>query len=485
MGDTATYLVPVAVVNMLPLITLPIFTRALTPADYGKIALATAFGMTTTGLANFGMGICYERNFFEYREPTQAAQLLYSVLAFILTSFLSLVFLTWLFQDAIAGFLSNEAALAPMLVWGVMATGMTSAKQYYLMYLRNSGDAKRYVAFTISESILAATCSMLFVVGLHGGAIGMLRGQFVAALLVFLAATVRFVRRLPVRLSFSMFWRNLKLSLPLTPRILTNIVGNNFDKYLLGMLATLGGLGVYSIGQKLSYVAFTFMNALENVFAPQVYNRMFSMGEEGGRSVGRYLTPFVYASTGAAFLLILFAEEALTVLTPTAFHDAIPVVNLLVIYYAVMFFGKQPQLLFAKKTYLVSLLTVSSISINLAANVIGIRLFGILGAAGGTLLAGCTSVVIHNLVSRRYYRIEWEYRKLAAILGLLVAASVFTVMLREQGVPYPVRLAVKLGLGLGYIGIGIWISVVTRENLALARNLVLRKLGLMPPVAEA
>ena len=37
-----TYLLPVLIGNLAPVLTLPIFTRILTPADYGAWALATA-----------------------------------------------------------------------------------------------------------------------------------------------------------------------------------------------------------------------------------------------------------------------------------------------------------------------------------------------------------------------------------------------------------------------------------------------------------
>ena len=40
---------------------------------------------------------------------------------------------------------------------------------------------------------------------------------------------------------------------------------------MLGLLSSLGGVGLYDIGQKIANTSFTFMTTIQNVFAPQVY----------------------------------------------------------------------------------------------------------------------------------------------------------------------------------------------------------------------
>jgi O-antigen/teichoic acid export membrane protein len=476
LGNAAIYLVPTILGNVIPLVTLPIFTRILTPHDYGAWALATVYAVFATGLANFGLTICYERNFFQYRDTPQEAALLYSVLVFVAGSYAVCVGLTWCFRGAIAQWLIGDAALGPLLFWTCCANGIASFKAYYLTYLRNTAQASSYVWFTIDETLLTTVFSLALVAYFRVGIIGLPWGQFTAAAIVLTLVTMRFVRRLKPAFSLSLLRESLRLSYPLTPRIFLNVVGNNFDKYVIGLLASVGSVGVYAIGQKVSYLVFGYMTALENVFAPQVYERMFKMGAEGGRSIGRYLTPFAYVSVAMAVLVSLFSEEALTLLTPAAYHGAVPVVNILVLYYAIMFFGKQPQLLYAKKTYLLSVLTIVGLVTNFGLNVICVRLFGTVGAALGTLIAGCASVGAYNLVARRFYRIEWETGKLAAIFGTLLVCSVVTVWLRNASVSYWVRLATKLALCGAYLWLGTWLSVVSRQNFELARGLVVRRL---------
>lgn len=474
--NAAIYLVPTILGNVIPLVTLPIFTRILTPSEYGAWALATAYAVFATGLANFGLTVCYERNFFQHRDTAQQAELLYSILAFVASTFAVCVGLTWCFQAVIARWLIGDVAFGQLVFWACCANGIASFKWYYLTYLRNTAQAKSYVWFTIDETLLTTMFSLVLVAYVRVGIIGLFWGQFMAATIVLCLVAVRFARTLKPAFSRSLLIDSLRLSYPLTPRIFLSVVGNNFDKYAVGLLASVGSVGVYVIGQKVALLVFAYMTALENVFAPQVYDRMFKLGAEGGRAIGRYLTPFAYMSVGMAVLAALFSEEALTVLTPASYDGAVPVVNLLVLYYAIMFFGKQPQLVYAKKTYLLSVWTIVGLVTNLVLNVICVRAFGTVGAALGTLLAGCAGVATYNLVARRFYRIEWELGKLAAIFGMLLACSLVAVWLRNAGVSYWLRLAVKLALCGAYLWIGMRLSFVSRQNYELVRGIVTRRL---------
>src|SRR3989339_1625856 len=138
---------------------------------------------------------------------------------------------------------------------------------------------------------------------------------------------------------------------------------------------------------------------------------MFDLGDKGGESIGRYLTPFAYASIFPALLISLFSEEVISILTPQSYHGAIDIVIVLSMLYGSYCFGKQPQLVFAKKTYITSILTLLSISLNIGINIPFVMKWGAIGAAWGTLLSGLISGTVSFVVSQHYYEIKWAYKK--------------------------------------------------------------------------
>ena len=469
------YLLPVIVGNLLPLLTLPIFTRILTKEDYGALALAQVYGIFMSGIANFGLILGYERNFFEHKDEKKAAELLYSTLLFVIATFLICLIFTYLFKSPLSKWIIGSSNQADLLFWAFCSTGTMNLKIYYLTYFKNMENAKPFVWYTIDESVLGVVLSLFLVVYMRVGVVGLVWGQLLARLVIFSILAFRFIKILPILFNFKILKSSLMLSYPLTPSILFKVVGTQFDKYMIGLLASIGGVGIYSIGQKIANIVFTYMTAIENVFSPQVYRRMFDLGEKGGEAVGRYLTPFVYVSISIALMISLFAEEIITILTPSSFHGAIDIVIILSMLYGSYFFGKQPQLLFAKKTYISSALTLTRIALNVAINIPFIMKWGALGAAYGMLTAGLISGSVHFIVSQHYYRIEWQYRTILLIFLIFFGSSLLMILSRYYMLDYTVRLFIKFTAILAYLYLGIKIKVISADNLSVIKNIIYSK----------
>ena len=64
-GSAFWYLLSTAVTAALPLVVLPVITRALAPEQYGAWVLAYAYAMFVSTAANLGLPVVYERSYFE------------------------------------------------------------------------------------------------------------------------------------------------------------------------------------------------------------------------------------------------------------------------------------------------------------------------------------------------------------------------------------------------------------------------------------
>jgi len=478
------YLVPVILSNILPFLTLPIFTRILTTEDYGILALAYVYAILINGIANFGMSAAYNRNFFQYRsDKFKTAQLLYSVLVFVLVNFFIFGSLTYLFSSMISRFMTGSGDHGAIIFWVLCGNFLLGiCNNYYLTYFRNNEDPKRYVAYMIGGVVLAVVVSFICVVFLRTGVIGLAYGPVCSWGGIFLVLNWNFIKQLKPAVSWQLFVEMFKIAFPLTPRIFFGVINTQFDKYMLGLLAAIGGVGVYSIGQKIAYLIFSYMTALENVFLPQVYKRMFDPEGDGGDSIGRYLTPFVYVSVALALALSMFSEEIMIILTPESYHGAVDIVIVLSMFYGFLFFGKLSgnQLIFMKKTHITSLLSVISIGLNVGFNIPFIMRWGTIGAAWATLLAGLISGAISFVVAQHYYAIKWEYKNVGMVYFAFVGASSLMVLMRSYDLPYEVHLISKCVFVTIYIFIGFNLRVITRENILLIKRLLTFKKATVP-----
>jgi len=470
------YILPQAVTTLLPLITLPIFTRILTKEDYGILALVYIYAILLNSMAHLGLVNIYNRNFFQYQHDKQkTSQLLYSIMTFIIALFLFLAGITYLLKGPLAKLITGSSQYANILFCAVFAQFFTSIKEYYSCYFINTAKATSFVVYTIAASLINVVVALFLVAYLRIGVIGLLYAQLFSSLIIFGALSYKFLNMLPFSFNKNILIEALKTSYPLVPRSFIKVIHTQFDKYMIGLLASIGGVGVYSIGHRASGLIFSFTTSLQNVFQPQVYKRMFDLKEKGGESIGKYLTPFAYASIFAALVTALFSHEVIVILTPPSYHGAINIVTILCMYYGFMFFGKQPQLTFMKKTGVVSLLTFVSMSMNIGLNIPFIIHWGAIGAAWATFISGLISGLISFAVAQHYFRIKWEYRKLGAIFLIFFTSSILIIILRNVFVAYPVRLIIKLIFLACYVYVGVKAEVITRKNYILVKNVILFK----------
>jgi O-antigen/teichoic acid export membrane protein len=470
--NSFVYIVSIVIVSLVPVVALPIFTRMLSKEDFGVLALAQIYAVFMSGIANIGLTNVYNRNFFQYQDQKSASGLLYSTIIFVVNNFFILAFVTYIFREPLSKIIIGSTQHGNLLFWAFCSSGIISLKSYYLSYFKNSENAKSFAIYSINESILTFALCLFFVVYRGTGVIGLIWGQLVANIIIFSVLTAKSISLLPVSFSKSILKDSLRIGYPLTPKVFFSVISNQFDKYMIGQLASAGGVGIYSIAQKVSYLIFKFMTAFHNVYQPQVFKRMFDQGKKGGESVGRYLTPFLYLSVATALLIVIFAEEAIWILAPKSYHAAIDIVIILSMFYGLLFFGKQPQLLFAKKTHIIPILTFISIALNVILNIFFILRWGAIGAAWATFLAGLISGSISFAVSQYHYEIKWQYKKIFIIYLIFFCSAISTLLLRHFALAYEFRLIVKFVFMVAYIYVGVTLKLITIDNYRVIRNII-------------
>jgi len=383
---------------------------------------------------------------------------------------------TYLYGETISHNLTGTPEYRSFLFWVCLAHFFGNVSYYYFAFLRNSEKAKSFSLYTVAGSLVNTLLALFLVVYLRVGIIGIVYAQLCSGVLICVLLAHHFALSYPFSLNIKIFLEALKIAYPLTPRVFFGVLGKQFDKYMIGLLVSVGGVGIYSIGQKVSYTVFTYMTAIENVFSPHVYQKMFDLDEkQGGRAVGKYITPYAYASIALAIVVALFSEELVFLLTPSAYYAAIDIISVLTLYYGFLFWGKlnSLQLIYKKKTHITSILTILNIGLNIVLNIPFILKWGAVGAAWATVLAGMISGAITFCVAQSVYAIKWEYGSVALIFGTFFVSSVLLIVLRNMQVAYLVLLGIKLSFLLIYGGIGMWVGVITTENFSLARKILL------------
>lgn len=234
---------------------------------------------------------------------------------------------------------------------------------------------------------------------------------------------------------------SMAYGLPLVANELAWVLLDSLDRVLLKhLLGSFAAVGVYTIGYSLAINVRLFMSStLLEAFVP-VANRQFET--EGAASVvalkDRILVPMTYASIGGAVLLLGVGQEALVALSgPDKAGSGIVFVAVGVafaLYPLVSVSGY--GLLLHKRSMLTFWLTLASVALNIALNLVLVPRLGIMGAVWAAVASyACVALLNFAFCPAGLRRLPRpKSLVLAALAGLATLAAIDVV---KPGLSHP------------------------------------------------
>lgn len=468
------YMLQAGVTSTLSIITLSIYTRILIPSDFGYLALAHAYAAIVVSIASFGLHEAVERNYFEYKaEHEKQGALLISAIFFTVIVSGILLIITYIFLHFFSNLMKMQGA-EDLILWGVVAHILISANNFAFIYLKNNSEASRFAVYSILVSIVNASVGVYFVIYMKIGPVGIFYGYFISGIFGSGLLMFYFFKMYKLSLSYDVFVHAFKISYPLTPRILVNVFNNHIDKYLISVMSTIANVGVYSVSQRIAYMVFYFMTLLQNVFAPEVYKKLFS-GDDMSIDIGSYLSIFLYVSTLVALVIVLFSYELVFYLLGDLYENTADVISVLAVFYAIQFpsMVTYKQLLYTKKSYIISMLSLMFLVISLLLIMPLVKYYGAMGAAWGVLIAGIFSNLVIFFIAQHYNKLEWKVNTMLMIYVILVLGLLLAVNLDYQSGLTASIILIKFSVLICYIIYGLVINVITLKNLRVLRDAIL------------
>jgi len=467
------YLLPFGLNTITQLISLSVFTKYLSPSDFGFYALIIVYGTISVAIANAGLLNIYQRNFFEINTE-ERKNLLFSNIAFVISMLMVLSLLSYFIFDFIRIFFNLNSISVNWLLVGLNFLGIQSLNQFFFATLKNTYRAKEYSIFQILEKLLSFLFSLLFIIHYEFKFEGILLGQLISVTVLFLYFFLTQFE-FSTRFHLGLLTSSLRLSIPLSVSNLVKVFGNQSDKYMIGYFNAVSGLGIYDIAQKIANLSFVFSTAIQNVYSPKVYKKLFSDHKNKFSEIGHYLTPFFFLVCFFSFVLSVFTEEIILIFTTDEYVQAIPIIMLLTILYCTHFFTKQPQLIFAKKTRLLSTISISVILLNILLNIFLIKIYGLFGAAYSTFISGIIYAVVYFYYAQKFVPIHWEKKKILFLYTFLIAGIVIVFILFYLNLNYNVRLLSKILLVVLYVFLAAHFNIINRKTIDNILSTCLKK----------
>lgn len=435
-------------VKGLTFISIPIFARLLSVADYG---LYNTFGSYVT-IMTFVVGLTLHTSVRNAKLdfPDRIDAFCSSVTIIILLNTALLAVLSVIFAGPLARLLGLEQ---PYLVVLIIAEGFGLAMiTFYNCLLSVDYKYKEYLVLSLLYAVCGLGLSVVLITTVfrEQGYLGRILGTLVPAVLMGIYIIARMFRRARPRVNRGFWVYGLKISLPIVPHGLGQLLLAQFDRIMIKRIIGDTEAGLYSFAYNVGMIFQVITNSLDTAWTPWFFEKMEAKDYPSIRRVANGYTAFV--SLGA-IALMLISPEIVTILGGAKYapsrYVAIPVV--LAMYYSFLYTLPSSIEYYYKKTVLIAIGTLGAAVVNIALNAYFIPRFGYIAAAYTTVVCYLLYYAIHVFFAWKVHGgILYDMKnQLLWLFGVTAAAFIFLAMTDLIWL----RMAL---LAVGFACAGIW-----------------------------
>jgi O-antigen/teichoic acid export membrane protein len=414
----AAYTASSVLSKLIAVFLLPVYTGALSPADYGAAEVMLASVIAASIVIRLGLIEALLR--FYYLADEDRRQVVKSGFAALFWATTAGALVALAFAEPLSEALLDrpDAELARLAVLGLWTLTLW---EYALTLLRVDERAHAYFTLTALNVLATIPVTVYLLVVADQGASGILLGTFGTGA-VFLAGLLwQQRRRLSLRFDPALLRRMTRFGLPTMPAELSLYSLNFIDRILIVRLAGLAEAGLYALAIKFAQGLNVVARGFQLAWPPLAYS--IADDEEARRAYSLVFTWFAAVCAFGVAGLWLLARWIVDLLAAPEYFESFEAVGLLatgVALYAlylvlVVILGRTGRTEFNLPA------TLAGTAVNIVLNLVLIPPLGFVGAGVALVASYFVVLVLMYALTERLFPVPYEWGRLALLFGVTAA----------------------------------------------------------------
>jgi O-antigen/teichoic acid export membrane protein len=424
--------------RILAVLLLPLYTRYLTPSDYGQIETLVALTTVLAIVLRAGISSAFFRFYFDSPEPARRRTVLRTSFWFTMaTSTLGLAAVVALAAPISDALFGSSGAADLVRASGVALWAQMNYEQLTSLF-RVEERSTAFVAASLTNVVLTIGATVWLVVVADQGPLGVIVGNFTGTLVVYLVLLGYRREQLGLEFDRPLLRAMNRFGLPLVPTALFLWTTNFSDRFFLVKLTDAAEVGLYSVGVRIASAMVLLLTAFRLAWPAFAYS--IESDEEAKRTYAFVLTYLTLIASWVALGLALLAPWLVDVLATEEFAEASRVVGPLA--FAAVAFGGYIVIAIgsgrARRTQFNWVVTGAAAALNVTLNLVLIPPYGMMGAAVATVAAYSVMFLGMAWWSQHVYPVPYQWRRVGtaaaaavvlAVAGKLVGGGLATAIL--------------------------------------------------------
>jgi len=474
--DTAVYGISTMLGRFLNFVLVPFYTNVFAPSEYGVVMLIYTYIAIFNIVYVYGMDAAFLK-YAAFKDIGDEKDNFST--PFISVFITSLIFsvIAVLFRSSIAGFLKLPAEIDYIIFITILILFFDTCTSLSFLKLRLERKAKLFSFIKISSIILNITITFILVLKFKLGIEAIFIGNLAATVLSFILLLPTLIKNF--RLSFHkvLFKRLIKFGLPYLPAGFGVMMVQVIDVPILEKLTDLKTVGIYKANYKLGIFMMLFVNMFQYAWQPFF---LTNAKEDNAKEMfSKVLTYFTIVGSLLLVFLSLFISDIVKIdvagfhLIGAKYWGGLYIVP--VVLFAYLFNGLyvvfSAGIYIEEKSIYAPIVATAGAVVNMAANYFLIPHLNIMGAALATLASYVVMASGYYIVTQKYYRINYEYKKLLMISAGIsfVGFSYYLLMYNNS-----LHLIYKLIIAALFV-VFIFLTVFDKSEINFIKTKLLRR----------
>lgn len=453
-AHSSVYTIGLIAIRFGGLLLIPLYWRFLDPADYGVLAAAA---IVTNFLAVFlGLGISESITRFYHAWPADERRDRIGTLWMAdWASSLAIGIPLALWGAPLVQIAARQVAFEPYLQLAVVSATLASLATGPITLLRVQEKSTTYVSVAAASFALRTALAIYLVVYLRRGPLGVLQADVLSGLLMLPVYAVLMSKSARPAWHAPTLSEGVRYSLPLIPGIFSESLMWTMDRFVLEKYVTLTALGLYAVGDSIGSIVRVAGAGFKTAWLPFLMRAAIERGD-AAIVIGRAATFYILATLCLGLGVALTSADLIAVIGVPKYFPVAAIVPVFVVPNVLLCLV--PVLLgglgVARRTGYASGAAAAQLAVGVAALLVLVPRWGILGALVAITLGTATRAILGFVFAQRFYPVAFEWRK----IGWLIVSAVATFVIGRTVpiTPSAAGFAVRAVMVLAYAGGTAW-----------------------------
>lgn len=411
----------------LSFITLPIYVRLMSTADYGNFNTYVAYESMLSVVLGLALHASLKNAKLRYPSREGFDDYMAACIQMGVVSTALIVFAANIIYPVLSSALDLTRIVFNILLIQSYASALLTL---YNSYVSLEYKYRSYFAVSLFNALSTTILSIILITTVFSNDryIGRVIGNAIPAIAIGCCIAAYFLKQSQSRIKIDgEKWRfGLLFSVPLIFHGISQVILNQFDRIMIKSMTGASNAGIYSFAYNICNLVFVTSTSLQNVWGPWFYEKMAKKKYTEIRNRG---DSFAFGMMLFITCVLLASPELILILGTEEYFGSIYYIAPLVVsgYFAFLYnLPAQVEYYYEKTNYIAGGTCVAA-TLNIIMNYFGIKMFGSIAAAYTTLIIYCVYFMIHYFLSVKIHGMHifslFKLMLYAIVLSIIAAIS--------------------------------------------------------------